>query len=61
MDFNRWKLFYLALRLVHEFNDSELSIILLSQSTNLNSNSNNNNNIHEIILYILNSKCQALF
>lgn len=51
MDFNRWKLFYLALRLVNEFNGSELSIILLSQSSNLNTNSNNNNNTHETIIY----------
>lgn len=61
MDFNRWKLFYLALRLIHEFNDSVLSVILLSQSSNLNTNINNNNNIHETILYLLNIKCQALF
>ena len=45
MDVNRWKLFCLALRLVHEFKDSELrSIIVLSQSSNLKDNSNNNNN-----------------
>lgn len=61
MDFNRWKLFYLALRLIHEFNDSVLSVILLSQSSSLNTNINNNNNIHETILYLLNIKCQALF